>query len=37
MPEVPDEALSTATLLLREGVPLAVVQRVLRHEDPKLA
>ena len=27
---------STATLLLREGVPLAVVQRVLRHEDPKL-
>jgi integrase len=27
---------STATLLLQEGVPLAVVQRVLRHEDPKL-
>jgi len=27
---------STATLLLREGVPLAVVQKVLRHEDPKL-
>jgi site-specific recombinase XerD len=27
---------STATVLLREGVPLAVVQRVLRQEDPKL-
>lgn len=25
---------STATLLLREGVPLAVVQRVLWHESP---
>src|SRR5262249_49923286 len=27
---------TTATLLLKEGVPLAVVQKVLRHSDPKL-
>ena len=27
---------TTATLLLRAGVPLVAVQRVLRHEDPKL-
>ena len=27
---------STATLLLKAGVPLATVQRVLRHTDPKI-
>jgi len=27
---------TTATLLLKEGVPLATVQRVLRHTDPRL-
>ena len=27
---------TTATLLLKAGVPLATVQRVLRHSDPKL-
>jgi integrase len=27
---------TTATLLLREGVPLAVVQRILRHSTPEL-
>src|SRR5712692_6220971 len=27
---------TAATLLLKEGVPLAVVQKVLRHSDPKL-
>jgi Phage integrase family len=27
---------TTATLLLRSGVPLVVVQKVLRHRDPKL-
>jgi integrase len=27
---------TTATLLLRAGVPLVAVQKVLRHEDPKL-
>jgi integrase len=27
---------TTATLLLRPGVPLVVVQKVLRHRDPKL-
>jgi len=27
---------TTATLLLKEGVPLAVVQRVMRHSDPAL-
>ncbi len=27
---------TTATLLLREKVPLVVVQKVLRHRDPKL-
>jgi len=27
---------TTATLLLRAGVPLVAVQRVLRHKDPKL-
>ena len=32
----PDLRHSTATLLLKEGVPLAVVQKVLRHSDPKL-
>jgi hypothetical protein len=25
-----------ATLLLKEGVPLATVQRILRHSDPRL-
>src|SRR6266851_4307848 len=27
---------TTATLLLRHGVPLALVQRILRHSDPRL-
>jgi hypothetical protein len=27
---------STATLLLRSGLPLVVVQKMLRHRDPKL-
>jgi integrase len=27
---------TTATLLLNEGVPLATVQRILRHSDPEL-
>jgi hypothetical protein len=27
---------STATLLLKAGVPLATVQRILRHTDPKI-
>ena len=27
---------TTATFLLKEGVPLAVVQKLLRHSDPKL-
>ena len=27
---------TTATLLLREGVPLVIVQKVLGHRDPKL-
>jgi integrase len=27
---------TTATLLLKEGVPLAVVQRIMRHSDPEL-
>jgi len=27
---------TTATLLLRSGVPLVVVQKMLRHRDPKL-
>src|SRR5207245_1486448 len=27
---------TTATLLLKAGVPLATVQRVLRHSDPNL-
>jgi hypothetical protein len=27
---------STATLLLKAGVPLATVQRILRHTDPRI-
>src|SRR5262249_19011220 len=27
---------TTATLLLKEGVPLATVQKILRHKDPRL-
>jgi integrase len=27
---------TTATLLLKEGVPLATVQKILRHSDPEL-